>query len=105
MTAWPGCTPLAPGLRLIRRRLLAASGLKGLGMNIETDDLANLRETTSKALLAVLWLHVPIAVAIGVARGEGWIAPAIIMVAMALAATASWRMSGNGLSTRMIFAV
>jgi methyl-accepting chemotaxis protein len=74
-------------------------------MSIETDDLAVLRETTSKTLLGVLWLHVPIAVAIGMARGEGWIAPAMIMVAMALAATASWRMSGNGLSTRMIFAV
>ena len=74
-------------------------------MSIETDDLAILRETTSKTLLAVLWLHVPIAIAIGLARGEGWITPAMIMVAMALTATASWRMSGNGLSTRMIFAV
>jgi methyl-accepting chemotaxis protein len=74
-------------------------------MNIETDDLAKLREITSKALLAVLWLHVPIAVAIGMARGEGWTLPAAMMVAMALAATASWRMSGNGLSTRLIFAV
>jgi methyl-accepting chemotaxis protein len=74
-------------------------------MNTETDDLAILRETTSKALLVVLWVHVPIAVAIGLARGEGWIVPTVIMVAMALAATASWRMSGNGLSTRLIFAV
>lgn len=74
-------------------------------MSIETDDLAALRETTSKALFAVLWLHVPIVVAIGMARGESWIGPAMIMAAMALAATASWRMSGNGLSTRMIFAV
>ncbi len=30
-------------------------------MNIESNDLQNLRETTSRALLAVLWLHVPIA--------------------------------------------
>jgi methyl-accepting chemotaxis protein len=74
-------------------------------MSIETDDLAILRETTSKALLVVLWLHVPIAVTIGLLRGEAWIVPAMIMVAMALCATASWRMSGNGLSTRMIFAV
>jgi len=74
-------------------------------MDIETDDLAVLRETTSKTLLAVLWLHVPIAIAIGMARGEGWVVPAAIMVAMALAATMSWRMSGNGLSTRLIFAV
>ena len=31
--------------------------------------------------------------------------PAAFMVAMALAATVSWRASGNGLSTRLIFAV
>ena len=55
-----------------------------------------LRETTSKALLAVLWLHVPIAVTIGMMRGTDWIAPGAFMVAMALAATVSWRASGNG---------
>jgi len=74
-------------------------------MTIESDDLANLREITSKTLLAVLWLHVPIAVAIGMMLGNGWIAPAAFMAAMALAATASWATSGNGPSTRLIFAV
>ena len=74
-------------------------------MTIESDDLAILRETTSKTLLAVLWLHVPIAMAIGMARGTGWLMPAAFMVAMALAATLSWLTSGNGLSTRLIFAV
>ena len=39
----------------------------------------------------LLWLHVPIAVAIGMARGDGWLVPALLMVAMALAATLSWR--------------
>ena len=74
-------------------------------MTIESDDLAILRETTSKTLLAVLWLHVPIAVTIGMMRGTDWLVPAALMVAMALAATVSWRASGNGLSTRLIFAV
>jgi methyl-accepting chemotaxis protein len=74
-------------------------------MTIESDDLAMLRETTSKALLALLWLHVPIAVVIGLSRGADWIMPAVLMIAMALAATMSWRASGNGLSTRLIFAV
>ena len=74
-------------------------------MNIESDDLAILRETTSKTLLAVLWLHVPIAVVIGLVRGTDWLMPAVVMVAMAMAATVSWRTSGNGLSTRLIFAV
>ena len=74
-------------------------------MTVESDDLAILRETTSKTLLAVLWLHVPIAMTIGMVRGTGWLMPAAFMVAMALAATLSWLTSGNGLSTRLIFAV
>ena len=57
-------------------------------MTIESDDLAALRETTSKALLAVLWLHVPIAVTIGMMRGTDWLVPPRFMAAMALAATA-----------------
>jgi methyl-accepting chemotaxis protein len=74
-------------------------------MNIESRDLENLRETTSKTLLAVLWLHVPVSVAISMARGADWLLPAALMVALALAATLSWRATGNGLSTRLIFAV
>jgi methyl-accepting chemotaxis protein len=74
-------------------------------MTIESDDLANLRETTSKALLGLLWLHVPIALVIGLMRDNGWMAPTALMAAMALAATLSWASSGNGLSTRLIFAV
>ena len=74
-------------------------------MTLERDDLAVLRETASKILLAVLWLHVPIALLIGLARGADWLLPAAFVTAMALAATMSWRMSGNGPSTRLIVAV
>jgi methyl-accepting chemotaxis protein len=74
-------------------------------MTSESDDLAVLRETTSRALLAVLWLHVPIAVVVGMMRSADWKLPAGLMVAMALAATLSWRAAGNTLSTRLIFAV
>ena len=74
-------------------------------MSIESDDLAALRETTSKALLALLWLHVPIALAIGLMRDNGWLAPTALMAAMAIAATVSWTSSGNGLSTRLTFAI
>src|ERR1700750_1229206 len=74
-------------------------------MTIESDDLASLRETTRKALMAVLWLHVPIAITIGMMRGTDWIVPGAFMMAMALAATVSWRASGNGASTRVICAV
>jgi methyl-accepting chemotaxis protein len=74
-------------------------------MTIESDDLAALRETTSKALLALLWLHVPLAFAIGLMRDNGWLAPTAMMAAMAIAATASWASSGNGLSTRLTFSI
>jgi methyl-accepting chemotaxis protein len=74
-------------------------------MTIQSDNLAALRDTTSKILLVVLWLHVPIAATIGMMRGAGWLAPAALTAAMALAATVSWRVSGSGLSTRLIVAV
>jgi methyl-accepting chemotaxis protein len=74
-------------------------------MIAETRDLENLRETTSKTLLAVLWLHVPVSVAISMARGADWLLPAALTAALALPATLSWRTTGNGLSTRLIFAV
>jgi methyl-accepting chemotaxis protein len=74
-------------------------------MNVENDDLAALRDSASKALLALLWLHVPIALAIGVSRDNGWIMPTLLVAAMAIAATLSWQGAGNGLSTRLVFAV
>src|SRR3954451_12007784 len=74
-------------------------------MTVESDDLAALRETASKALLGLLWLHVPIALAIGLMRDNGWLAPTAFTAAMAIAATVSWASSGNGLSTRLTFAV
>jgi methyl-accepting chemotaxis protein len=79
--------------------------VKDTEMNIETDDLKTLRETTSRALLVVLWLHVGICLAIGLARGADWLFPVILTAAMAGAATLSWRVTGNELSTRLIFAV
>jgi len=74
-------------------------------MNVENDHLAALRNSTSKALLAVLWLHVPIAITIAMARDNGWMMPTLLTVAMALAATLSWQATADGLSTRLVFAV
>jgi len=74
-------------------------------MMIENSDLKQLRETTSRVLLVVLWLHVPICLAIGLARGADWMLPVLLTAAMAIAATLSWRATGNELSTRLVFAV
>ncbi|QWG12909.1 chemotaxis protein [Bradyrhizobium sediminis] len=74
-------------------------------MDIRSKDLDTLRETASKALIALLWLHVPIAMAIGMARGASWLIPTLLMVAFAAAATLSWRAAGNGVSTSLVVAV
>jgi methyl-accepting chemotaxis protein len=73
-------------------------------MTLGSKDLDALRETASKTLIALLWLHVPVAAAIGMARG-GWMLPTLFTVILAGAATASWKMTGNGLSTRLVTAV
>ena len=71
----------------------------------ESQDLKTLRETTSRTLLGLLWLHVPICLAIGLMRGTDWLSPLFLMAIMAGAATLSWRMTGNELSTRLVIAV
>ena len=74
-------------------------------MNIESRELTNLRETTSRALIVVLWLHVAVCLAIGLVIGGGWSMPVLATAAMAGAATLSWRLAGNDLSTRLVIAV
>src|ERR1700730_15908649 len=74
-------------------------------MTVESKDLKALRETTSRALIALLWVHLPVAIVIGMARGTDWLWPAILVALLAVAATLSWQMAGNGLSTRLTFAV
>ena len=65
----------------------------------------SLRETASKAMLTLLWCHVPLALAIAVARGGDWIMPTLLMVLLAGASTASWWLSGSGVQTRCTVAV
>ena len=71
---------------------------------IGSKDLDALRETASKAMIALLWLHVPIAMAVGMARGA-WLMPTLLTTAFAAAATLSWRAAGNGLSTSLVVGV
>jgi len=74
-------------------------------MSAETKDLDALRATTSRLLVALAWLHVPLAAAIGLMRGEAVMQPAAMVAALAAAATLSWRASRSGVSTRMVVAV
>ncbi len=71
----------------------------------ESRDLNALRDAASRTLVALLWLHVLIASGIGLALGADWMVPAMFTAALAIVATWSWRLTGNGLSTRLVFAV
>lgn len=74
-------------------------------MTTKATDLQALREIASKALISLLWLHVPISAAIGLFRGTEWVMPAAMMAVLACAATWSWMTSGSTLATRLIVAV
>jgi methyl-accepting chemotaxis protein len=74
-------------------------------MHADAKDLSALREIASRALIAVLWLHVPIATAIGMTRGTDWLLPTLLNAGLAAAATLSWRAAGNVLSTSLVVAV
>jgi methyl-accepting chemotaxis protein len=68
-------------------------------------DLEKLRDTASKTLIVLLWLHLPVAAAIGIAHGADVVLPTVFAAVLAGIATASWRLSRNGLSTRLVVAV
>ncbi len=74
-------------------------------MTTKATDLHALRETACKALITLLWLHVPISAAIGMLRGTDWMTPAATMAVLACIATWSWIRSGSDLVTRLIVAV
>jgi len=70
-----------------------------------TGTVDSLRETASKAMLTLLWCHVPIALAIDLMRGADWLVPTLLMVLFAGTSTVSWWMSGSGVQTRCTVAV
>jgi methyl-accepting chemotaxis protein len=72
---------------------------------VSTTTVDSLRETASMAMLVLLWCHVPIALAIGFARGTDWLVPGLMMLMLAGASTLSWWMSGSGVQTRCTVAV
>jgi methyl-accepting chemotaxis protein len=74
-------------------------------MTTEDRNLEALRETASRTLIVLLWLHVAIAMAIGTMRDNGWVLPTLLTAMLAVAGTVSWSTAGNGLATRLVFAV
>jgi methyl-accepting chemotaxis protein len=74
-------------------------------VDTHSKELDSLRESTSKALIALLWLHIPVDFFIALTRGTGGIAPTLFMIAMAGLTTLSWKTTGNVLATRLTVAV
>ena len=72
---------------------------------IEDRNLEALRDTASRTLIALLWLHVPLALTIALMRDTGWMLPTLLTAMLAVASTFAWSTAGNGLSTRLVFAV
>jgi len=74
-------------------------------MNNDANALIALRQKTSRILLAVLWMHVPLVFVIGYLRGTELLLPLLLTASSALAATATWFTTRNGLAARLVFAV
>ena len=74
-------------------------------MRSKNKDLNALRGVASRALITMLWLHVPIAFALGMSLGGDYLVPTLFVLALAVAATLSWRVSGTDLSTSLLIAV
>jgi methyl-accepting chemotaxis protein len=70
-----------------------------------TDDLKTLRDTVSKLLVPVLWLHVVLAAMIAWRLGSGWVPVAVLASAVAAIATAAWASARSSRSSRLTIAV
>ena len=67
--------------------------------------LDSLQASASKGLIVFLWLNVVLVLAIALLRGSDVMVPLLMAVGLAGVSTASWRVTGNGLSTRLLVAV
>ena len=74
-------------------------------MSRPPSSLDSLRTAASRGLIALLWVHVPLNCALALSVGNPWLAPAVLAVALAGAATACWLCTGSSLLTRLVVAV
>jgi len=56
-------------------------------MTSQNGDLKTLREMIGRVLIMLLWVHLPVSIAIGMARGGDWLTPGAFTAVMAAAAT------------------
>lgn len=72
---------------------------------IRTPGLDRLHASASKGLIVFFWLNVALVLAIALIRGGEVLLPLLLAAGLAGASTASWKVSGNELSTRLLVAV
>ena len=73
--------------------------------DINTPGLDRLHASASKGLIVFLWLNVGLVLAIALIRGGDVMLPLLLAAGLAGAATVSWQVAGNELSTRLLVAV
>ena len=104
-TIWFDFVAPAPGSRLIQSLWVVALGeLKDM-TKTASPSLDSLQASASKGLIVFLWLNVVLVLAIALLRGSDVMVPLLMAVGLAGVSTASWRVTGNGLSTRLLVAV
>jgi methyl-accepting chemotaxis protein len=69
------------------------------------NDLTALRDTVSRVMVPVLWVHVPLAAGIGWWAGNSGLWPGAMAAAIAAVATAAWLRDPTGSATRLTIAV
>jgi methyl-accepting chemotaxis protein len=67
-------------------------------------DLESHRRHANTFFLAVLWLHVPLNLAVGLAIGSSWLLLTLASVGVAALATATWRFASNQQAVRCTMA-
>ena len=68
--------------------------------------LDGLRDTATKGLVLLLWLHVPFNTAVALWRDNGWAMPGLTATALAAAATLAWLLAGStAVATRLVVGV
>ena len=70
-----------------------------------TENLNTLRETVSKLLVPILWLHVVLVALVAWKLGNGWMLSTLLAAAVVAIATAAWLSTSSSRASRLTIAV
>src|ERR1700761_1221434 len=60
-----------------------------------------LRRRASAGICCLIWLQLPLLVAIGIAAGTPWLVPSLVALVLAVVASAMWRFAPDSLEFRL----